>query len=315
MPSAFLTRYYDEIDLNLNDPSMTKRLTKAQKLQLLHTIEKQVWERLLTGTGQESMLGLTETGLNVVAGTDTYALPGNFRQFVAFEKRATDARDQIEKRLRSIPYYAEESGVVILSGYRGMRIKPVPTLSETWALVYQKGPIVHFCANLAAGNIGDVSSGAFVLVTPAVTPIEGEIVRGENYYVGSLIRVYDQSAQSTNPFGHPQVKEVDTFTASSGNFEFRDAWSPALEANAKIETVPTLPEGLDSIYALDAAIKILARRGKVNHRRELIEQRAELWNACKNWAYDLVADRGPTRTMPLDMDEPDTGYENYTDLL
>jgi len=165
---AFLDRYYQRVYEHLNDPSLTRRVTKAKLLRDLREVETMVYERLMGITGQESMVGRCEVIVPVVNGVSHYNLPGNFRQFIAFERRngstATDTGDRnfIVNTLDSRNEYEAQSGVQILSGMRGMMIRPEPQLSATeyWTLVYLKGPLeLH---NATAGTVADPQENATV---------------------------------------------------------------------------------------------------------------------------------------------------------
>ena len=304
--TAFLDTYYNQLDDNLNDPSITKRITKAKKLELLTQIEATIWERLLTITGQESLLGYTEVDMTISNDTDEYALPGNFRQFLKFEKRKNGDRDDIQGHLSSVPYYSNDMGVVINSQLRGMRIQPVPDLSadETWTLSYMKGPVQHFSTT---GTW--VTGTTFDLSTPSAG--YGQVIGNDDYYNGSILRVTDSGSATPASSYDLQVREVTDFDGSNSRVTMT-AWSPAWTAGTiTVETATALPEGLNAIYALDAAIHILGRRGKAAHRRALIQERAELWNACKNFYLSNVADRGPGRVLPHDPHEPDDGNEDH----
>jgi len=326
MPTSFLTKYYAQVDDNLNDIPSSKRVTNAKKYELLNQIEATIWERLLTITGQESMLGYTEVDIVIEPDKADYHLPGNFRQFLKLEEREGGDRNKIISTLSSVSFYSGDQGVVINGGQRGMRIQPVPTMSgnKTFTLCYMAGPIPHFSgeATQYTPGVADTSISTFWVKTADTDA--GPIIYKNNFYTGCLLRAYDMSA-TTLGYGHPDTRQVlanipflDTGPEPDelcSIFTIKD-WThePAADTeDFQVETVPALPEGLDAIYALDAALHIMGRRGKAIHRREMIAERAELWNACKNYFLSNTADRGPARIIPLDPDEPDDGFEDNYD--
>ena len=142
-----------------------------------------------------------------------------------------------------------------------------------------------------------------------------------DYYKGTTIRVYDET-QFTYPC--EAIVASQTYTVGEGiTWVLENGWAvdPADTLNAafqaaKIETAPLIPGGYDSIYAFDAAIRILGQRGgQAQRRKELAEERQELFSACQAFVLSTVADRGPTRGTYIDTtDEPDSGYETGHDF-
>jgi len=159
---AFIDRFYADVRESLADPHIQKRLTEAQLYRQLCTVQREIWEQLLKGSGRESTIGRTEATITLQSGVSFYPLPGNFRREISFLKYLTDGdRDQIEKSLRSIGPYSDGPGFEILTANRGMEIRPTPMLSasEPWTLVYQKGPVRLHHATSAV--IGDLTGATF----------------------------------------------------------------------------------------------------------------------------------------------------------
>jgi len=89
---SFLNRYYDLVDDYVADPAKSRRLTKEKKLRDFPAIEQQVWERLVGASGQESMIGRSESTVTITNDKSFYELPGNFRTFIQFEYRESGDR-------------------------------------------------------------------------------------------------------------------------------------------------------------------------------------------------------------------------------
>ena len=290
---ALLERFYEDVDANLDDPSTSKRITKAKKLRLLDVAEKMIWERILMLSGQESIPGRTESTITVENDKEFYLLPGNFRQFLGFERRVDGDSTNVTSTLRSIPLFDLGPGVVVLSEQRGMMIKPKPTMNEeeTWTLIYQKGPVrLHHA-------IGVVLSKSLTGTPPP--PDAGEMVLTDDYYNGSLLRVYDADV------GQEQTREITGWDAKTKLFHLRHAWTPLPFGLIKYEIRPTLPTDYDDLYAMDVAIRILGRRSRVRGRVGLKQDRKDLWEACKSYFLSNVADRAPARLLPVDYNEVD----------
>jgi len=142
-----------------------------------------------------------------------------------------------------------------------------------------------------------------------------------DYYVGTDIRLYDEG-QYTYP-NYATVSAQNYTLAGGLALTLADGWTTngADTLNLsfltpKLETVPLVPEGYDSIYAFDAAIRVLSQRGANSSRRkELIEERQELFSACQSFVLSNVADRGPVKGTVIDTsDVPDSGYETGYDV-
>lgn len=291
---ALLERFYEDVDANLDDPSTSKRITKAKKLRLLHVAEKMIWERVLMLSGQESIVGRTETTITLENDKEFYLLPGNFRQFLGFERRTDGDSSQVVAYLRSIPLFDAGPGVVVLSEQRGMMVKPKPDIEgdEDWTLIYQKGPV-----QLHHSEAIQVSEKTLLGATP--DPDAGEMVLNDGYYNGSLLRVYDAEA------GQEQTREIVNFDAANKTFHLRHAWTTLPTGTVRYEIRPTLPADYDDLYAMDVAIRILGRRSRARGRLGLKQDRRDLWEACKGYFLSNVADRAPSRLLPIDPNEVD----------
>jgi hypothetical protein len=165
---AFLERFYDEVDDNLADPHSQKRFTKDQRYRDLTTIQKRMFERLLSASGQESNIGRAEVDIEVVDGQEFYDLPPGFRQFIAFEKRIDGDPNDLEGQLFTVPTYSQEPGIEIISADRGFRMQPVPDSgwAGTWTLVFNKGPVpLHYATSGKVANMPSLQSLAGYTVT------------------------------------------------------------------------------------------------------------------------------------------------------
>lgn len=369
MPSSFLDQFYENVNYELGDPSISKRLTKAMKLADLQVAEKVIWEELMPVMGQAGSEGRTETTITLKDGRQYYPLPGNFRKFIAFEYRDPDDETLVLASLPSIPEYENIPGVQILSEQRGMMIKPVPRLDEDqdWTLIYLKGPVVLH--NATAGTVANLPSNqaltAYTVTTtrislndaftaamvgetvtlsggslPETTTREitdatadyiefssvtgldntasmtidadwcwlvagtpgtdcGSIIKMEDYYNGSLIRVYDATA------GYPQTREVldfypDPTTTTEWHFKLRHPWATVPTGTVKYEIRPALPQDYDRLYAIDVAIMQLDARINYVRKKQLETKRRKLLQACRSYFDRNVADRQPTVSHPPD---------------
>lgn len=291
---ALLERFYEDVDANLDDPATSKRITKAKKLRLLYVAEKMIWERILMISGQESIVGRSESTITVQDDKEFYLLPGNFRQFLGFERRLDGDTNNVTATLKSIPLFDSGPGVVVLSEQRGMMIKPKPTLNgdESWTLIYQKGTVrLHHA--IAAGVTEKTLTGA----TPGADA--GEMVLNDGYYNGSLLMVHDAET------GQEQTREIVDWDAAGKVFHLRHAWSTLPTGTIRYEIRPTLPTDYDDLYAMDVAIRILGRRSRTRGRVGLKQDRKDLWQACKSYFLSNVADRAPARLLPVNYDEVD----------
>jgi hypothetical protein len=291
---AFLERFIADVDANLDDPQAAKRLGRDTKLRLLRVAEKMIWESLLMVSGQESIIGRAETTITIEDEKEFYLLPGNFRQFLGFERREDGDSNNVTARMRSIPLYDPGPGVVILSEQRGMMIKSRPRLndSEVWTLIYQKGPVaLHYGATTA---VGDQTLTAAAPETDA-----GEMILNDGYYTGSLLMIYDAAT------GSEQIREITEWKANSRVFGLRHAWGTKPTGNVKYEIRPILPPDYDDLYAMDVAIRVMGRRRRATGRIGLKQDRKLLWTACMGYFLSNVADRAPARLLPVDVNEMD----------
>ena len=290
---AFLDRYLASVDRNLGDPTQAKRYPIADKLSDLRTVEVQIWEKLLSASGQESTIGRCEHTITLQDGVSFYTLPGNFRQFMGFERRENGDRNMIMSTMPSISMYDSGPGVEVLDAHQGMMVRPEPDLSEDqdWTLIYTKGPVLmHY------GTAASVTSTT--LVAPA-SPTRGELVAMDDYYAGSILRVYSASA------GMFQSRVISAYNATTRTFTLRTAWGTTPTGTILYEICPALPEPYDAIYALDAAIDKCASIGLFAQQQVLIQRRRPLWDACRNYFASNVTDRMPTRSARLMADDVD----------
>lgn len=291
---AFLERFYEDVDANLNDPSTSKRITKAKKLRLLYTVEKMIWERILMISGQESIPARAETTIAIENDKEFYPLPGNFRQFLGFERRVEGDSRQVVSSLDSIPMFDRGPGVKILSGEQGMLVVPKPSMNEgdEWTLIYQKGPVRLHHATALGVTAKTITAG-----TPAADA--GELILNDDYYIGSLLRIHEAAT------GQEQVAEVVSWDATGKVFHLRHPWNTLPTGTVQYEVRPLLPADYDELYAMDVAIRVLGRRARQRGRAGIKQDRDDLWRACKNYFISNVADRGPARITPLNRYEPD----------
>jgi hypothetical protein len=291
---AFISRYLAAVDRNLGDPVQAKRYPEADKLLDLWRIQVQVWEQLLSASGQESTIGRAEHALTIEDGVSFYPLPGNFRGFIGLERRQDGERNQVIDRLDSISMFDAGPGVEILDGQAGMMIRPEPdvdTAESDWVLVYQKGPIfLHY------GQAAAVTAGT---ITFAASPTKGELINLDDYYAGSLVRVYSATT------GMLQTRQITAYNATTRVATLQTNWGTTPTGTILYEICPVLPNPYDDLYALDAAIDKCPSIKAFDTMQALIARRRRLWAACHNYYADNVRDRMPRRSARLRSDEVD----------
>lgn len=287
----FLERFYVEVADNLGDPGSSKRLTKAKMLRDLHNADMEIFEALLSATGQESMLGFTETTIALKTDRDFYPLPEGFRQYLDLERRRDVTGSPVGilvNKMGSRPHFGLNLGAEILSGSRGMRIRGVVTENADWVLTFLRSP-----APLHYARVKSINANSVVPETPGEDA--GELHLVPNYYNGSELRIYRADT------GAPQTRVIKTFnvTQSGGTFILRDPFDVIPTGEVWYEISPTLPVRYDSIYALDVAMLNLNRREKPEKARFFEGMRRKKWSPAASYIMSNVMDRGPTRNHPL----------------
>lgn len=286
---SFLEQFFESVNDHLGDPYTSTRTTKQKKLRLLRTIEQQTWERLLFGSGQESTLSRADADITLENGVSHYLLPGNFRQFLTFERYDNGDRNRVLGKMPSIAASEDGPGVEILDGQRGMIVRPTPGASDNdqvWTLAYQKGPIIHH------HSIGEVGARTLTMIAPT-NPDAGTMVAVDRYYDGSLVEVYDADT------GAPQTREVLFSVVVKKNRVrclLRHAWSPMPAGTVRYQTRPCIPDGYDDIYALGAAMRLCPARLQRTRMTMLLRLWREQLTNCRSLFTSNVADRAPTRT-------------------
>jgi len=126
-----------------------------------------------------------EVSLNLVVDQQIYYLPGNFLKFINWFRKDTNG-----DITGFIPMTNElEKGGAVLLDNRRIRINPAPSAVATCSLRYQHKGITSLCEGVGTA---DVSAGTFVL---GASPTYGSLSLTTNYYVGSYIRLWNDSAQ------------------------------------------------------------------------------------------------------------------------
>ena len=304
MATAFLDRYYDEVDDCLADPHSQKRLTKPQRYAELYKTQQHLFERFLNMTGQESSIGYCESIITVVAGQSFYPLPPLFRQFLAFEMWNGGDRDDVIMKLPSVHGMMVAAGVEILAANQGMIIHPAPpdSWAGDWTLIYRKGP-----AKVCHGVVYSISADAITVVgTAPATADDGTVSKLSDYYAGSILNIYDGESDV------PQSAVIQSSSYNSANsrttFTLRTALSPkpvGVNPTLKWEISPDLPEGYDSIYAIQCAIRNASYRNRITAKATLKDDHQEAMKTAANYYLQNVADRSPTRLIPPRGDEID----------
>lgn len=297
MNLSFIETFYADIDKWLVEADASARYPRIQRLRDLHSLDAQLFEKLLHAAGPESLMGYAEALLAFESQKMFYPLPQGFRQLLSVERRRDPSSttitsvplDRILNRLRSKTFYDEKSGVTILTGNRGIRVDPLPTEASEWVLVYLRGVgQLHYAM---ASSVSD-----FSLTTGTPPDDAGRVILQNDYYTGMEIQVYDARV------GAPQIREVTQFRVTEedkGVFHIRHPWTPRPEGDIWYEVRPAAPPEYDEIYGLDAALRILTLRGLPEIANQLLKYRERTWQACRAYFESNVMDRGPSRLRPL----------------
>lgn len=293
---AFLDRFYDEVNFYLGDPHSQKRLTKARKRALLFQVQRRIYTRLRNCSPQMSSIGWAEKTIAVVADQAAYALPGGYEEFISFQKFTNGDRESLEQEMGTVTDLDGRAGILLMDSESGFRIRPTPSSVEAgdWVLNYRKGPVkLHYA------TAESVTADTLVCATPA-TADAGELVLSDGYYDGVRVHIY--SADD----GFPQTRKINSCSVVGGKMELYPTvdFSPVPTGTILYEIMPDLPEGLDSIYAMDVAMLAASAREGIRRVAGLAKMRTELWSDCRNYYDTKTADRAPARLIPARI-EPD----------
>ncbi|MHC4091111.1 MAG: hypothetical protein ACYSVY_12700 [Planctomycetota bacterium] len=286
---SFIEDFFELVDQYLADPHTSRRYPKSDKLRDLSAIQIVIWEILLKATGQESSFGKSEATITLQNDEPFYLLPGQFRQFIKFERWNNGNRDDVLSSMGTIPFFHPGPGCEIMSEQRGMEVRPTPDLTsdQDWTLTYLKGPILLHHAT--ADGVGDQS---IQLGTPATDA--GELITTDDYYNGSLLRVYSADV------GAGQTREVLDYDGTARSCVLRHPWTPKPTGTVKYEVRPALPPRYDHLYAIRVALRQMSKRRIVGAAwTGMKEEYKDQLNACLRYVTSNVADRGPTRTLPM----------------
>lgn len=286
---TFLQRYYSQTDRNLGDPHAASRYRNQDKYLDLKDIVRRVFEDLLNVTGQESMLGYTETEFSLVAGQQFYLLPEGYRQFISFQKISSQV---ILNQMGTRSWYRGNPGIQIIESRRGFRLSYIPSNNEDdWVMGYLRAPgLLHFAQ---ATSVGETS---ITFGTPENSE-DGEIIKLKDYYNGMDVRIVQADV------GAGQQREIlKSFVTATGEVScvLRHPWGTMPQGDEIIyEVCPTLGVEYDSLYAMDAAILELNRREKFDKAQSFRPEREKLWATARNYFASNVMDRAPTRVQPI----------------
>lgn len=284
---AFLEDFLEEILEELGDPSTTRKTTAATLFRRLWPEITAIYEELLKASAQQSQFGYTETDIILVDGQDAYPLPGGFRVFEGLEKRTDGDRTKVTDRLATKDISSTDRGVRILSPDRGMRIWPQITASEagTWTLRYRCRPIkLHF------GTAKKVGLSTLTL-QEEVPPENGIKVRRDAYPVGQLVQILDAGNQSAVG----QIREVQSYSATSDQMVMTTQWSPTPTGPVKYEIMPFAPEDYRRVFAVSVALAMTSSRTDPDKHRLMVRERKKHLKSLRNYYRTTTRDRGHTR--------------------
>lgn len=286
----FLQRYIERVKTLVGDPNTSQRLDASYLYQRVHEVDAQIFELLISASGQEDTMSFAEATIGMRNNVQYYPLPDGFRRFLSFV--AYDDTGITLDSLNSRSHYSSGSGIEILSGHQGFRVmpKPLQDSERDWTLGYIRGPgLLHYAK--AETVDGDVLIGS-VPGTDA-----GSLVRKKDYYNGLTLSLYspDDTAE-----GVPQTAVVRTFRWENDKpvFQMRTDFQPT-RGEVWYEVLPCAgPYPYDSVYGLHTAMEILTSRRQFDLVQAIVPLYQKAWQAAKQYITSQVADRAPQRLIP-----------------
>ena len=117
---------------------------------------------------------------------------------------------------------------------------------------------------------------------------QGELVLVDEYYTGSVFRIYSASA------GVEQTNVCTHFNGATRVATFLYDWSPPLAGTVSYEILPVIPDPYSRLISMAASISILPSRRDFQGRKTLISEYREMWNAAKRFLSSTDSTRPPT---------------------
>lgn len=285
---SFLQRYYEQVKYLVGDPNSSVRLDTSYLYQRVHEVDRQIFELLVSASGQEDTMSYAEALIAIQNNRQFYPLPDGFRRFLGFS--LFDESGSLLNTLPSRHHYSPDAGVEILSPHQGFRLTPSPLLDadENWTLKYVRGPgLLHYAkakeidGNLLVGSIPEQDAGS--------------LIRKNDYYNGLTINLFspDDSAE-----GVPQTAVIKDFRWRDKTpvFQMRTNWEPT-SGDVWYEILPCVPYPYDSVYAIHTAREVLVSRRQFELATALITHYQQAWQAAKQYMTSEVADRAPERVI------------------
>lgn len=292
MPEAFIERFCRQLKDFLGDPVSSYRVPRQAMLDALYAAQRSLWDDISAGAGAQSILGRAEATITLTDDQQYYRLPGAFRVFFGFERRAGDGT--VLARLGSLGQYDPMAGVTILKPQQQIMVQPTPTGigSQDWTLIFAKGEVATHYARAKTVTDRSVVAGE----PPAGA---GQIVRVANYYAGSMLRIW----QATT--GAPQEMEIAAYSMEGDDpvFHLRHAFAPKPTGDVWYEICPLIDYPLDEIYATEAAVKRTGPKSQLRRRAGLLGNHRRLFATVLSELDSPAADRPrQTITVPDDLE-------------
>lgn len=306
--------HFEQVEDLVADPEFTRRKGSAHKRHRdLWWATCAVFERLLRVSSNESTIYYAETNITLQDGVEYYRLPGNFRRFIAFEKRVSSDPNKVSARYGTASEGSRQPGVIILDAQGYFRLRPVPTLSanETWVLRYNKRPILQHWGTFKVEDITASSDdGSIIEIAHDIPGVQGVVQLSDDYYKAALFHIISDSGVGA---GIPWTSEVVSWDGSERKLTLRDTVPTSEDrptGDIKYEFRSFLPPGYDDVLAIKVAMRLSTGRVNFDRWGMLRREHKEAWAAAKNWFRETTTDRGsPMPVKPtLELEPYDEQY-------
>ena len=279
----FLVRAVDHVRRYSQDTLDEVRWPASSIAELIDTANGLVLEYMLENQEPKSLFRLSESTVSVVAGTEDYVYPGNFRRFLRLVKK--DSNGNISKEILPCTYLADSSGVLLFDKSRGFRLTPKPTSSEDFTLVYEPGVVPY----LAFGRCNSGSSTTSVILSQPVSSYTTDYDTGELGALGLIDQFYTNSYLwiKQRSSGLIAIARVTGWTASSLTATVASALPFTPASGDLYQIMPCLDHPFDKAIMWRAVMMMKAADGDRTHRQtaeaefrailtEVMEQQASL---------------------------------------
>ena len=284
LSDPFLTRAVDLIRDFCQDSLEEALWDDAKLVQLISTANVLVHGDMLNAADSKSPFRFADVTYPILADTEDYAYPGNFRKFLRFVR--LDDNGDIDAEVLPIDPLGGGSGIILFDKLRGFRIVPVPTAdwSGTWKLYYEAGAIPALCFGLLKA---DAPSTTVTVVAPSADQL-GSLFLGTNYYAGAYVRMVDEASSG-------EVRRIISSVASGSDvaLTISSAFTDA-DLGDTYEIMPCLDLPLDHCIAWRTVMMIKSASGDYKHRASAKEEYTSLLQEALISTVDNNSRLGPS---------------------